>query len=64
MVHVVSMLEVIISDGEMTFQSSEVSGAVKSVDFELDRRARGVSFCTGAVYDRLVMELFAVTPGF
>lgn len=48
-VQVVSMEDVIMSEGEMTFQSSEVNGAVKSVDFELLRRAKGVSLavCVG-----------------
>lgn len=47
MVQVVSMLEVMMSLGETLFQSSEVSGAVCSGVFELDRRAKGVSFCVG-----------------
>lgn len=47
MVHVVSMLEVIMSFGDMVFQSSDVSGAVCSGVFELERRARGVSFWGG-----------------
>lgn len=47
MVHVVSMLDVMMSLGERVFQSSEVSGAVCSGVLELDRRARGVSFCGG-----------------
>lgn len=38
------MEEVMMREGEMTFQSREVRGAVKSVDLELERRARGVSF--------------------
>lgn len=46
-VHVVSILEVIIRLGETTFQSREVIGAVCSGDFELERSARGDSFCTG-----------------
>jgi len=44
-VHVVSILEVMMSFGESVFQSSEVSGAVCSGVLELDRRARGRSFC-------------------
>ena len=44
MVQVVSMLEVMIKLGERVFQSSDVSGAVCSGDFELDSNARGVSF--------------------
>jgi hypothetical protein len=43
-VHVVSMLEVMISLGDIVFQSSEVRGAVCSGVFELERRASGVSF--------------------
>ena len=46
-VQVVSMEEVIIKDGEIWFQSNEVRGAVKSVDFEFERSASGVSFCVG-----------------
>lgn len=48
MVHVVSILEVMIRLGERLFQSSDVSGAVCSGDFELERRASGVSFWAGA----------------
>jgi hypothetical protein len=44
-VQVVSMLEVIMSFGDMVFQSSDVSGAVCSGVLELERRASGVSFC-------------------
>ena len=44
MVQVVSILEVMIKLGERVFQSSDVSGAVCSGDFELDSNARGVSF--------------------
>jgi len=44
MVQVVSMLEVMIRLGERVFQSSEVSGAVCSGDFEFDNNAKGVSF--------------------
>jgi hypothetical protein len=43
-VQVVSMLEVMMSFGDMVFQSSEVSGAVCSGVLEFERRARGVSF--------------------
>jgi hypothetical protein len=43
-VHVVSILEVIMSFGDMVFQSSDVSGAVCSGVLELERSARGVSF--------------------
>lgn len=46
-VHVVSMLDVIMSFGESVFQSSEVNGAVCSGDLEFERRANGVSFCAG-----------------
>lgn len=57
-VQVVSMLLVIIKEGERGFQSKEVRGAVKSVDLLLDRRARGVSFWIGCVWKVLdrVME--------
>lgn len=55
-VHVVSMLDVIIRLGETIFQSNEVIGAVCSGVFELERRARGDSFCTGLGLLRL-MEL-------
>jgi hypothetical protein len=44
-VQVVSMEDVMIRDGDTWFQSSDVRGAVKSVDLEFERRARGVSFC-------------------
>ena len=58
-VHVVSMLEVMIKWGETIFQSRDVRGAVCSGDFELDRRANGVSFCTAVspALERLVIEL-------
>ncbi len=64
MVHVVSMLEVMMSLGETVFQSSEVSGAVCSGVFEFDRRARGVSFCGGGsrvlTLEERVMVLLAL----
>lgn len=43
-VQVVSILEVMIRLGERVFQSSEVSGAVCSGDFEFESSANGVSF--------------------
>jgi hypothetical protein len=43
-VHVVSMLEVMMSFGDNVFQSRDVSGAVCSGVFELESRASGVSF--------------------
>jgi hypothetical protein len=43
-VHVVSILLVIINFGDKVFQSREVSGAVCSGVFELERRASGVNF--------------------
>ena len=46
MVQVVSMLDVIMRLGETVFQSSDVSGAVCSGDFEFDRRASGVNLAT------------------
>ena len=42
-VHVVSMLEVIISEGETVFQSRDVKGAVCSGVLELDSNAKGVN---------------------
>lgn len=56
-VHVVSILDVMIKLGETVFQSRDVSGAVCSGDFELERRARGVSFAEGCWFeldDRLI----------
>ena len=47
MVHVVSMLDVIMRLGETVFQSREVSGAVCSGVFELERSANGVSLLAG-----------------
>lgn len=47
MVQVVSMLEVIMSLGDIVFQSRDVRGAVCSGVFELERRARGVNFWGG-----------------
>lgn len=47
MVQVVSMLDVMMSFGDMVFQSSDVSGAVCSGVFEFERRASGVSFWGG-----------------
>ena len=49
-VHVVSMLDVIISLGETWFQSSDVRGAVCSGVFEFESSASGVSFCGGACF--------------
>lgn len=46
-VQVVSMDDVMMSEGESAFQSSEVSGAEESEDLELERRARAVSLETG-----------------
>jgi hypothetical protein len=43
MVHVVSMLDVMMRLGDITFQSREVIGAVCSGDFELDSSASGES---------------------
>lgn len=50
MVQVVSMEEVMIKEGWTTFQSKDVIGAVCSGDFELERRAKGESFCKGGVF--------------
>jgi len=49
MVQVVSMEEVMIREGWTTFQSKDVIGAVCSGDLELERRAKGDSFCKGGV---------------
>jgi hypothetical protein len=43
MVHVVSILDVMMSFGDIVFQSREVSGAVCSGVLEFERRASGVS---------------------
>jgi hypothetical protein len=43
-VQVVSMLEVMMSFGDIVFQSRDVRGAVCSGVFELDSRAKGVNF--------------------
>ena len=61
-VQVVSMLEVMMRLGDRVFQSSDVSGAVCSGDFELERRASGVSFCIGGsfVFEDLVIELLVL----
>lgn len=56
-VHVVSILLVMIRLGEMVFQSRDVSGAVWSGVFELERRARGVSLVVGASRFGLVTVL-------
>jgi hypothetical protein len=58
-VQVVSILDVIMSFGDRVFQSREVSGAVCSGVFELERRARGVSFCGGGsrVFTEEVREI-------
>lgn len=60
MVQVVSMLEVMMRLGETVFQSREVSGAVWSGVFELERSASGVSFVTAVSRPPRVMLL----PGF
>lgn len=62
MVHVVSMLDVMMRLGDRVFQSREVRGAVCSGDFELDRRASGVSFwgIASLLLDVRVMELVAL----
>ena len=46
-VHVVSILEVIMSLGDIVFQSRDVRGAVCSGVLELESKARGVNFCGG-----------------
>lgn len=66
MVQVVSMLEVMIKDGETVFQSKEVKGAVCSGVLELDRRARGVSLLGGRSLEwlaRPVIELLGLCRG-
>lgn len=67
-VQVVSMLDVMMSLGDMVFQSREVSGAVCSGVLELERRASGVSLgnCGSRVFteeDR-VMVLLILLPAF
>lgn len=57
-VQVVSMLDVIMRLGETVFQSSDVRGAVWSGVFELDNRARGVSFVIEPSRVERVMVLF------
>jgi len=47
MVHVVSIEDVMISEGCTMFQSRDVMGAVCSGDFEFDSKASGESFCSG-----------------
>jgi hypothetical protein len=53
-VHVVSILEVMMSLGDIVFQSRDVSGAVCSGVLEFERRARGVSF--GSCGSRVLTE--------
>lgn len=50
-VQVVSIEEVMISDGWTTFQSRDVIGAVCSGDLEFDKRAKGDSFCGGGDFE-------------
>jgi hypothetical protein len=61
------MLDVIMSLGDIVFQSSEVRGAVCSGVFELDKSASGVSFCGGGSLvftdDVRVIVLLIVEPG-
>lgn len=65
-VQVVSMLDVMMSFGDMVFQSREVSGAVCSGVLEFDNKARGVSFWGGGsrvfTEDDLDIVLLAVDP--
>lgn len=65
-VQVVSMLEVMMSFGDMVFQSSEVRGAVCSGVFELERSASGVSLgsCGSRVFteDERVIVLLMLLP--
>ena len=65
-VQVVSMLEVIMSLGDMVFQSRDVRGAVCSGVFELERSARGVNFWGGGsrvlTDDERVMVLVTFEP--
>jgi hypothetical protein len=67
-VHVVSMLDVMMSLGDKVFQSREVSGAVCSGVFEFERSARGVSLGSWGsrvlTEDDLVMVLLIVLPEF
>lgn len=61
-VQVVSMLDVIIKLGDRLFQSKDVRGAVCSGDLELERSAKGVSFCGGScgLLDERVIEFPAL----
>jgi len=64
-VQVVSMLDVMMSFGDMVFQSRDVSGAVCSGVLELDKRARGVSLgsCGSRVLtdeDRVIVLLIVL----
>jgi hypothetical protein len=59
-VQVVSILEVIMRLGETVFQSNEVSGAVWSGVFELDKSASGVSLVVGASRVLRLIELLGV----
>lgn len=65
-VHVVSMLDVMMSLGDIVFQSSEVSGAVCSGVFEFERRASGVNLGNWGsrvfTEEDLVMVLLMVFP--
>ena len=66
MVQVVSILEVMMSFGDMVFQSRDVSGAVCSGVLELERSASGVSLGSwgSRVFtdDERVMVLLVVFP--
>lgn len=66
MVQVVSMLEVMMSLGDMVFQSREVSGAVCSGVLELERSASGVSLGSWGsrvfTEDERVMVLLMLFP--
>lgn len=69
-VHVVSILLVMMSLGESWFQSRDVSGAVCSGVFELERSASGVNFAAGAclrltLEDRemVLLDVFCVDEG-
>lgn len=56
-VHVVSIEDVIMSLGDIVFQSRLVNGAVCSGVLELLRRAKGVSFCGPSAGRLFVMLL-------
>ncbi len=58
-VQVVSIEDVMISDGWTMFQSRDVIGAVCSGDLEFESSARGESFCSGwSPFDPCLVMVF------